>query len=369
MRMAPESSDVGEWRQHEPHRCDRRDRNRQGAGGKQSMRINRRSENQLEVRAPKQSAGEIRYRLANDPRKDERGAAGEDRRDSRDAIGAVFDTDKPTGDRVGGDVERHEQERDQNRQLPQRQRAEHRRQDARAQAQIVQDKTRKSGQRPNQPPNHAARPASEVKSRNTVSSVAPRALMLARNSSSVPSAIILPRAMMPMRSASRSATSRICVVMMMVAPARTRSVRMSFTCRAAAASRPVSGSSSIRSRGSWMSAPASASFCRSPRENPSQRSRRFGQRPKLSSRSSASRLARRASTAHKPATNSRYSSWSSLSYSIGSSGSQATIRLASIGAARVSIPKISISPSSAGRSPATRRNVVVFPAPLGPSSA
>src|ERR1700678_4438914 len=251
MRMAPESSDVGEWRQHEPHRCDRPDRNRQGAGGKQSMRIDGRSENQLEVRAPKQSAGEIRYRLANDPRKDERGAAGEDRRDSHDAIGAVFNADEPTGDRVGGDVERREQERDQNRQLPQRQRAEHRRQAARAQAQIVQDKTRKSGQRPN----HAARPASEVKSRNTVSSVAPRALTLARNSSSVPSAIILPRAMMPMRSASRSATSRICVVMMMVAPARTRSVRMSFTCRAAAASRPVSGSSSISSRGSWGSAP------------------------------------------------------------------------------------------------------------------
>ena len=35
--------------------------------------------------------------------------------------------DEPTGDRVGGDVERHEQERDQSREPPQRQRAEHRR--------------------------------------------------------------------------------------------------------------------------------------------------------------------------------------------------------------------------------------------------
>jgi hypothetical protein len=76
------------------------------------VRIGGRSEDQLEVRAPKQRAGKIRDRLGNDPRKNERGAAGEDRRDSHAPIGAVFNRDEPTGDRVGGDVERHEQKRD-----------------------------------------------------------------------------------------------------------------------------------------------------------------------------------------------------------------------------------------------------------------
>jgi hypothetical protein len=159
MRMAPQSGDVGERRQQQPHRCDGPDRNRQGAGGEQRMRIDGRSEDQFEVRAPKESAGEVRDRLADDPREYERGAAGEDRRGSHDAIGAVFNIDEPTGDRVGGDMERHEEERDQSRQPPQRQRAEHRGNATRAQAQIVQDETRKRGQSPNQAPNHAARPA------------------------------------------------------------------------------------------------------------------------------------------------------------------------------------------------------------------
>ena len=44
-----------------------------------------------------------------------------------------------------------------------------------------------------------------------------------RNSVSVPSATSFPDAMTPMRSAMRSATSRICVVMITVQPARTRS--------------------------------------------------------------------------------------------------------------------------------------------------
>ena len=110
------------------------------------MSIDRRGEDQLEVRAPKQRAGEVRDRLADDPWKDERHAAGENRRDPRKAIGAVFNADEPAGDRVGCDVERHEHERDQNCQSPQRQRAEHRREATRAQAQIVQDEARKSGQ-------------------------------------------------------------------------------------------------------------------------------------------------------------------------------------------------------------------------------
>ena len=87
-----------------------------------------------------------------------------------------------------------------------------------------------------------------------------------------PAAIRRPPAMTPMRSAMRSATSRMCVVMMTVPPAATRSRSTFLTCRAEPASRPVSGSSRMISRGSWTSAPASATFCRMPLEKPSQRS-------------------------------------------------------------------------------------------------
>ena len=73
---------------------------------------------------------------------------GENRGDPRGAIGAVFNGDEPAGDRVGRDVERHEQESDQSAQSPQRQPAEHRSEAARAQAQIVQDETRKGGKGP-----------------------------------------------------------------------------------------------------------------------------------------------------------------------------------------------------------------------------
>ena len=68
---------------------------------------------------------------------------------------------------------------------------------------------------------------------------------------------------------------------------------MSLTCRAEAASSPVSGSSSIRKRGSWISAPASATFCRMPLEKPSQRWRRWsrgrGSRKARSARACARR--------------------------------------------------------------------------------
>ena len=126
MRMAAERGDVGERRQQETRRCDGADRNRQSAGGKHRVRIDGRSEDQLEVGAPKQRAGEVRDRLADDPWQDERRAAGENRRDPRNAIGAVFNADEPAGDRVGCNVEPHEHERDQSSQSPQRQRAEHR---------------------------------------------------------------------------------------------------------------------------------------------------------------------------------------------------------------------------------------------------
>ena len=116
MRMAAESGDVGDRRQQQRDRCDGPNRNRQSAGGKQSVSIDGRGEDQLKVRAPKQRAGEIRDRLAHDPWQHERGAAGENRRNPRRAVGPVFNADEPAGDRVGRDVERHEHERDQNRQ-------------------------------------------------------------------------------------------------------------------------------------------------------------------------------------------------------------------------------------------------------------
>ena len=56
-------------------------------------------------------------------------------------------------------MERQENKDDKDRQSPKRQCAEHRGERPRAQAQIVQDETGKGGQGPNQPPNHAARPA------------------------------------------------------------------------------------------------------------------------------------------------------------------------------------------------------------------
>ena len=128
MRMAPESRDVGERRQQQADRGDGPDRNRQSAGGEQSVRIDGRGEDQLEVRAPEQHAGEIRDRLADDPGKHERDAAGENRRDPRGAVGAVFDADEPAGDRIGRDVERENKEGDESAELRGDERAEHRRQ-------------------------------------------------------------------------------------------------------------------------------------------------------------------------------------------------------------------------------------------------
>src|SRR5262249_14654101 len=82
-----------------------------------------------------------------------------------------------------------------------------------------------------------------------------------RSCAQVPSATSLPPCMIPTRSTKRSATSRMCVVKITVQPARTSSSSRSLTSRAMLASSPVSGSSRINSRGSWISAPASAAFC------------------------------------------------------------------------------------------------------------
>ena len=115
-----------------------------------------------------------------------------------------------------------------------------------------------------------AHAASDTRARNVSSSVPAFPPACRRSSSNVPSAIKRPLAMTPMRSAMRSATSRICVVMMTVAPASTRARKTFLTCLAEPASRPVSGSSRMMISGSCTSAPASATFWRMPLEKPLQ---------------------------------------------------------------------------------------------------
>ena len=110
----------------------------------------------------------------------------------------------------------------------------------------------------------------------------------------------LPWAMTPMRSAMRSATSRMCVVMITVPPARARSRSTFLTWRAEPASSPVSGSSRMISRGSCTSAPASATFCRMPLEKPSQRSCACGGEPEPVEQFVRARLGERRLDAPKP---------------------------------------------------------------------
>ncbi len=109
-----------------------------------------------------------------------------------------------------------------------------------------------------------------TKRRNTSSSDAPSLPALPRNSASVPSAKSLPVAMMPMRSAIRSATSRICVVKIIdsarawrVAAADPSPVARWRRRARSAAHR----ASAIGDRGSEL--PAKAVFCFMPREKPS----------------------------------------------------------------------------------------------------
>ena len=134
---------------------------------------------------------------------------------------------------------------------------------------------------------HAASTSSATSVRNVSSRLVSPLPAFSRSSSSVPCAIRRPPAITPMRSAMRSATSRMCVVMMTVPPFATRSRSTFLTCRAEPASSPVSGSSRMMRRGSWTSAPASATFCRMPLEKPSQRSRRCFHRSSVSHSSRA----------------------------------------------------------------------------------
>ncbi len=159
MRMAAQGRDIGERSQQEADRCDRPHRNRQSPGGEQSVSIDGGGEDQLKIRASEQRPGEVRDRLADDPGKNQRGSRGDNRHDSRGAVRSVFNAEEPARDRIGCGVQRHEHKDDENREAPQRQCAEHRREGPRAQAQIVQDETGKGGQGPNQPSNQAARPA------------------------------------------------------------------------------------------------------------------------------------------------------------------------------------------------------------------
>ena len=121
MRMAPQSGDVGERRQQETHRCDGADRNRQGAGGKQAMRvggrgrINSRSERPNSVRVNSViDWPTIHGMMSATP-------LARIAVTRASAVGAVFDGDEPAGDRPSRGVERHEQEGDQDPQSFRRQ--------------------------------------------------------------------------------------------------------------------------------------------------------------------------------------------------------------------------------------------------------
>ena len=72
--------------------------------------------------------------------------------------------------------------------------------------------------------------------------------------------------MMPMRSQSSSATSRLWVDMKTVAPSAARSRKMRFSSRAPRGSMPTVGSSTMRMRGAWISAAAMTRRCFMPCE-------------------------------------------------------------------------------------------------------
>ena len=92
--------------------------------------------------------------------------------------------------------------------------------------------------------------------------------MDAFNSSAVPRAITFPSSMTQMLSASRSASSRYCVVSSTVVPSPTRVVMMSHMPRRLRGSSPVVGSSRNRTFGRVTRAPARSMRRRMPPENP-----------------------------------------------------------------------------------------------------
>src|ERR1700730_1032892 len=107
---------------------------------------------------------------------------------------------------------------------------------------------------------HAARVPCATRARNVSSRLTWPAPALRRNSSSVPSAIRPPPEITPMRSAMRSGTSKMCVVMITEHPVSTRSRSTPLTKRAEPASRPVNGSSPVKMPGAWSSGPGLAPF-------------------------------------------------------------------------------------------------------------
>ena len=135
-----------------------------------------------------------------------------------------------------------------------------------------------------------------------------------RSSSSVPSAISRPPAMTPMRSAMRSATSRMCVVMMTVPPARTRSLQHVLDlARGAGVEAGQRLVEDDQPRIVDQRAGERHLLAHALREALAALVRRGarGRASRCSSRARASAAA--ASTPHRPATNSRYSSGVSLS--------------------------------------------------------
>ena len=86
----------------------------------------------------------------------------------------------------------------------------------------------------------------------------------ARSSAMVPDARIFPFAMIATRSHSVSATSRVCVLIMIVCPRRVYSRNRSLRIFAALGSSPTIGSSTTITSGRWTNALEMISFCRIP---------------------------------------------------------------------------------------------------------
>ena len=210
----------------------------------------------------------------------------------------------------------------------------------------MQDETRNDRAR-----RHAARSACEVDGADLSRRRAAGARCCA-GSSSAPSATPA-RAMMPIRLARRSATSRCGWSRSSSRPPRALGQKVFDLPRRR---RVEAGERLVEHEelGSWISAPASAAFCLMPREKPSQRSRRCGQRPSVGEQKLA---LSRAARARRPTGRRRIR---------GIRADRACRRASARRAARrrcawprwhlrASTPKTRISPESAGKSPATMR--------------
>ena len=186
------------------------------------------------------------------------------------------------------------------------------------------------------------------------------------SSSGVPSATLRPRSMTATRSASWSASSRYCVVSMIVQPSATRPRMVSHISPRVRGSRPVVGSSRKISGGLVIRLAARSRRRRMPPENCEIGLFAASSRPNCASRP---RAVARASADRRPC--SRPNSHR-FSVAVRSSSTDAycpvtpTSWRTRCGSRATSTPNTRACPASIGSSVASMRSIVVFPAPFGP---